>query len=78
MGGARAELINSGHDTRITLSDGSTIVFKGVTHVDAIFWGAAAKASAGDALPIGGNVGCDGERAHHRGHSREGLHGVAE
>lgn len=34
---ARADLVNSGQDTRITLRDGSTIVLKGVTQVDAVF-----------------------------------------
>ena len=34
--GARAKLVNSGHDTEITLSDGSIIVFKGITHVEAV------------------------------------------
>ena len=34
---ARADLVNSGQDTRITLRDGSTIVLKGVTQIDAVF-----------------------------------------
>lgn len=34
---ARADLVNSGQDTKVTLRDGSTIVLKGVTRVDAVF-----------------------------------------
>lgn len=34
---ARADLVNSGRDTQITLPDGSTIVLKGVTRLDAVF-----------------------------------------
>jgi hypothetical protein len=32
-----ADLVNSGQDTRITLHDGSTIVLKGVTQLEAVF-----------------------------------------
>jgi len=41
---ARADLVNSGQDTRITFRDGSTIVLKGVTQIEAVF-------SAGGAAP---------------------------
>ena len=34
---ARADLVNSGQDTRITLRDGSTIVLKGVRQADGAF-----------------------------------------
>lgn len=37
LGLARADLVNSGRDTRITFSDGSTIVVKGVTQPDEVF-----------------------------------------
>ena len=49
---ARADLVNSGRDTQITFRDGSTIVLKGVTHVEAVFpsTGIAPKA---DASPMG-------------------------
>lgn len=32
----RADLVNGGQDTRITLRDGSIIVLKGVTRVEAV------------------------------------------
>jgi len=34
---ARARLVNSGQDTKITFRDGSTIVLKGVRQVEAFF-----------------------------------------
>jgi hypothetical protein len=36
-GAARTRLINSGQDTKITFRDGSTIVLKGVTQIEAFF-----------------------------------------
>ena len=45
--------MNSGQDTRITLRDGSTIVLKGVTHIEAVFSAGAATPEA-SASPIGG------------------------
>ena len=36
-GRVHADLVNSGQDTRITLYDGSTIVLKGVTQLEAVF-----------------------------------------
>ena len=50
---ARADIVNRGQDTKITLGDGSTIVLKGVTHVEAVFSGNAANSEA-CGLPIGG------------------------
>jgi hypothetical protein len=37
LAAARARLVNSGQDTKITFRDGSTIVLKGVTQVRAFF-----------------------------------------
>jgi hypothetical protein len=37
LGLAHADLVNSGRDTRITFSDGSTIVVKGVSQPDEVF-----------------------------------------
>jgi hypothetical protein len=53
-GRARTKLVNSGQDTQITLSDGSTIVLKGVTHLDVII------ASNRLLSPIGAEIGDDG------------------
>jgi hypothetical protein len=36
-GPVHADLVNSGQDTRLTLHDGSTIVLKGVTQLEAVF-----------------------------------------
>jgi hypothetical protein len=52
-GRVQADLVNSGQDTRITLRDGSTIVLKGVTHIEAVFSAGAATPEA-SASPIGG------------------------
>lgn len=52
LGSARADLVNSGRDTQITLSDGSTIVLKGVTHIEAVLFGNSA--SWGTTAPIDG------------------------
>jgi hypothetical protein len=50
---ARADLVNSGQDTLITLRDGSTIMLKGVTRIEAVFSGNGANWEEG-APPIGG------------------------
>jgi hypothetical protein len=39
LAAAEVTLINDGRDTQVLLRDGSTIVFKGVTHVEAGFFG---------------------------------------
>jgi hypothetical protein len=33
----RTRLVNDGQDTQITLGDGSTILLKGITRLDAVF-----------------------------------------
>ncbi|HTW51958.1 MAG TPA: hypothetical protein VME45_08705 [Stellaceae bacterium] len=48
-GPVRADLVNSGRDTRITLSDGSTIVLKGVTQLEAVFFAGYRSAAIMDA-----------------------------
>jgi hypothetical protein len=40
LGSACADLVNSGRDTRITFSDGSTIVLKGVIELKEVVAGA--------------------------------------
>jgi hypothetical protein len=50
---ARADIVNRGQDTKITLGDGSTIVLKGVMHVEAVFSSNAASSET-CGLPIGG------------------------
>jgi len=74
---ARTSLVNSGQDTQLTLRDGSTIVLKGVTRLDAVFPASAAAAKSKPS-PIGGEIGGDGEDAHRRGNDREGARGVGE
>lgn len=74
---ARTSLVNSGQDTQIMLLDGSTIVLKGVTRVDAVFPTSGAAASS-EPTPIGGQIGNHAKRAHRRRNGREGLRGVAE
>ena len=54
-GRVQADLVNSGQDTRITFRDGSTIVLKAVTHIEAVFSGAAAAPESNASL-IGGTV----------------------
>ena len=74
---AQTKLVNSGQDTQITLLDGSTIVLKGVTRIDAVF-PTAGSAMISEPTPIGDEIGDDAERAHHRGNGREGMDGIAE
>jgi|HubBroStandDraft_6_1064221.scaffolds.fasta_scaffold279530_2 hypothetical protein len=74
---ARTSLVNGGQDTLITLLDGSTIVLKGVTRIDAVFPTTGA-AMISEPTPIGRKIGDDSERAHHRGNGREGMNGIAE
>jgi hypothetical protein len=53
---ARTSLVNCGRDTKITFSDGSTLVLKGVKQVDAVFpTGSASPAST--PTPIGSKIG---------------------
>ncbi len=73
-GTVRASLVNGGQDTELTFRDGSTIVLKGVTRLDAVLPAAAGL----EASPIGGEVGGDGKRAHRRRNGGEGLAGVGE
>jgi hypothetical protein len=74
---ARTCLVNSGQDTLITLFDGSTIVLKGVTRIDAVF-PTVGSAAVLEPPPIGREIGDDAESPHHRGNGRESLNGVAE
>jgi hypothetical protein len=74
---ARTSLVNSGQDTLITLLDGSTIVLKGVTRIDAVFPTVGGVAIS-EAAPIGSEIGDDAESSHRRGNGREGLNGVTE
>jgi hypothetical protein len=50
---ASASLVNHGRDTKLTFSDGSTLVLMGVTEVEAVF-GSAAKHP-----PIDGDIDDD-------------------
>ena len=74
---ARTKLVNRGQDTQITLLDGSTILLKGVTRIDAVFPTAGATTIL-EPPPIGDEIGDDAERPHHRRNGRESVDGVAE
>jgi hypothetical protein len=56
---ARACLINEGQDTQLTFGDGSTIVLKGVTRVDAVF-PKSGRPNGSELPPIGGEIGDHG------------------
>jgi hypothetical protein len=72
-GTVQASLVNRGQDTQLLFHDGSTILLKGVSRVDAVL-----PRSVSQAPPIGGEIGGDGENAHYRRDGREGLGGVGE
>jgi hypothetical protein len=74
---AQTCLVNSGQDTLITLLDGSTIVVKGVTRIDAVFPTVGGVATS-EPSPIRGEIGDDGKRAHHRWNGGEGVDGIAK
>jgi hypothetical protein len=57
--GVFARLVNSGHDTQITLDDGSTIVLKGVAHIEAVSALVLPEPSGGEPAAVGGDVGGD-------------------
>lgn len=69
----RASLVNCGQDTQLTFRDGSTLVLKGVTRLDAVL----SDTGAGTP-PIGREIGDDGEGAHCRRHGGEGMDRVGE
>ncbi len=74
---AWASLVNSGQDTQITLHDGSIIVLKGVTRVEAVFPANVFRWTL-KPLPIGGEIGRDGEHANRWRNGRESGNGIAE
>jgi hypothetical protein len=74
---ARTSLVNGGQDTQITLLDGSTILLKGVTRLDAVFPIVSAAAML-ESAPVRRQIGADREYAHRGRDSREGVDGVAE
>jgi len=79
LSAARTSLVNSGQDTEVTFSDGSTLILKGVTQVEAVFATRNSSGGSGAArAPVGGEIGENGERAHHRRNGREGAHRVGE
>jgi hypothetical protein len=59
-GRASIRLVNCGHDTEITLDDGSTLLFKGITEIEAVF-PATSAVSGQHPPPIGGEIGDDGK-----------------
>lgn len=72
-GAVCVSLVNHGQDTKLIFRDGSTIVLKGVSRLDTVL-----PAEPSSAAPVGGEIGDDGERAHHRRHGGERLRRVRE
>lgn len=72
-GSARASLVNCGQDTKLLLCDGSTILLKGISRLDAVLPGGGSAAA-----PIGGEIGGDGEGSHHRRNGGESLGRIGE
>ena len=72
-GAVQASLVNCGQDTKLLLRDGSTILLKGISRLDAVL-----PRGDSETPPIGGEIGGDHEDAHHRRNGGEGLGRVGE
>jgi hypothetical protein len=72
-GTVHASLVNCGQDTKLLLRDGSTILLKGISRLDALL-----PRAGSEAPPVGGEISRNGKDAHHRGDGGEGLGRVGE
>jgi hypothetical protein len=71
-GAVQASLVNCGQDTKLLLRDGSTILLKGISRLDAVL------PRDSEAAPVGGEISSDGKDSHHRRNGGEGLGRVGE
>ena len=72
-GAVQAGLVNCGQDTKLLLRDGSTILLKGISRLDAVL-----PPVGSEATPIGGEISGDGKDPHHRRNGGEGVSRIGE